>query len=175
MAQSRYGPDELKIDIAYIGTSAEYENAALLLQQNLAEIGIEAELKPGPWTTIWEEAKNLETAPNLQSMTWWPTYPTPNDWIYGLFRTEDPTLFNLSHYSNPALDAELDEAMVLEATDRDEAIRLYGEIQQMLLDDAVAIFYADLNGRITRRADVVGAVTNPAYNAEYFYRLSRQQ
>lgn len=175
LAQSKYGPDELKIDIAYIGTSAEYENAALLLQQNLAEIGIEAELKPGPWTTIWEEAKNLDTAPNLQSMTWWPTYPTPNDWIYGLFHTEDPTLFNLSHYSNPKVDTLLSEAMVLEATDRAKAIEKYGEIQQILLDDAAAIFYADINARITRRADVVGAVTNPAYGAEYFYRLSRKQ
>ena len=73
------------------------------------------------------------------------------------------------------MDALLDEAMVLEATDREEAIRKYGEVQQILLDDAAAIFYADISSRITRRADVVGAVTNPAYGAEYFYKLSRQQ
>jgi peptide/nickel transport system substrate-binding protein len=169
-----YAPGDLKLDIAYIGTSAEYESAALLLQQNLAEIGVELELKPGPWTEIWENAKNLETAPNLQSMTWWPTYPTPNDWIYGLFRTEDPTSFNLSHYSNSEMDEMLDRAMVMEAIGRNVAIEMYGEIQQMLLDDAVAIFYADLSSRITRRADIVGAVTNPAYDAEYFYDLSRQ-
>ena len=175
LEQAGYAPGDLKLDIAYIGTSAEYENAALLLQQNLAEIGVELELKPGPWTTIWEQAKNLDTAPNLQSMTWWPTYPTPNDWLYGLFRTEEAALFNLSHYANAEMDAKLDEAMALEATDRDEAIRLYGEIQQTLLDDAAAIFYADINSRITRRADIVGAVTNPAYGAEYFYALSRQQ
>jgi peptide/nickel transport system substrate-binding protein len=173
LEEAGYAPGDLKLDIAYLGTSAEYESAVLLLQQNLATIGVELELKPGPWTEIWENAKNLETAPNLQSMTWWPTYPTPNDWIYGLFRTEDPTSFNLSHYSNPEMDEMLDRAMLMEAIGRNVAIELYGEIQQMLLDDAAAIFYADLSSRITRRADIVGAVTNPAYDAEYFYDLSR--
>jgi peptide/nickel transport system substrate-binding protein len=174
LEEAGYGPGDLKLDLAYLSTSAEYENAALLLQENLAKIDVELELKPGEWTTIWENAKNLETAPNLQSMTWWPTYPTPNDWIYGLFRTEDPTFFNLSHYSNPEMDDLLDRAMIMEAIGRNVAIEMYGQIQQMLLDEAAAIFYADLSLRVTRRADIVGAVTNPAYGAEYFYNLSRQ-
>jgi peptide/nickel transport system substrate-binding protein len=92
---------ERKITMAYIGTSEEYKNAALLFQENCRQIGVEVELKPGPWGTIWDAAKNLDTAPNLQSMTWWPTYPTPSDWLIGLFRTEENALFNLSHYSNP--------------------------------------------------------------------------
>ena len=71
------------------------------------------------------------------------------------------------------MDEKLDTAMVMEAMGRNVAIELYGEIQQTLLDDAAAIFYADLSSRITRRADIVGAVTNPAYGAEYFYDLSR--
>ena len=56
-----------------------------MLQANLAQIGITAELTPGAWTPIWEQAKNLDTAPNIQSMTWWPTYPSPSDWLIGLF------------------------------------------------------------------------------------------
>ncbi|MCZ7598467.1 MAG: ABC transporter substrate-binding protein [Gammaproteobacteria bacterium] len=94
---------ERKVTMAYIGTSEEYKNAALLFQENCRQIGIEVELVPGPWGTIWDAAKNQETAPNLQSMTWWPTYPTPSDWLIGLFRTEDKALFNLSHYANPGV------------------------------------------------------------------------
>ena len=172
--ESGLKPEELKIVLAYHSTSAEYENAALLLQQNLETIGVQVELKPGPWNTLWEEAKNLDTAPNIQTMTWWPTYPTPNDWLYGEYRTEDPTNFNLSHYSNPDMDAMLDKAMSLEGTDREEAIRLYGEIQQLLVDEAVAIFYADLSFRVTQRADILGTITNPAYNAPDFYLMYRE-
>ena len=107
-------------------------------------------------------------------MTWWPTYPTPNDWLIGLYRTEEKTLFNLSHYSNPDYDATLNEAVKLEATDRAKAIELYGKAQQMLMDDAVAIFYADIQGRAAYRADVKGYTANPAYDGVFFYRLSRQ-
>ena len=171
--ESGLSPEELKIVLAYHSTSSEYENAALLLQQDLAEIGIEVELKPGPWNTLWEECKNLDTAPNIMTMTWWPTYPTPNDWLYGQYRTEDPTNFNLSHYSNPEMDAMLDEAMALEGTDRDEAIRLYGEIQQLLVHDAPAVFYADIMFRITQRANIHGEKPNPAYNAPNFYLVYR--
>lgn len=163
-----------KITMAYIGTSEEYKNAALLLQANLAKIGVEVELKPGPWGAIWDAAKNLETAPNLQSMTWWPTYPTPSDWLIGLFRTEEKTLFNLSHYANPEFDKLVNDATALEASDRDQAIHKYGQAQQMLVDDAAAIFYADIKTRVARRADIAGLRVNPAYNAVFFHRIHRE-
>lgn len=167
--------DQRKVTMAYIGTSEEYKNAALLFQENCRQIGVEVELKPGPWGTIWDAAKNLDTAPNLQSMTWWPTYPTPSDWLIGLFRTEENALFNLSHYANPEFDALVDKATTLEASDREEAIRLYGEAQQMLIDDATAIFYADIKSRVARRADIGGLRVNPAYNAVFFHRIHREE
>jgi peptide/nickel transport system substrate-binding protein len=165
--------DKLKLTMAYIGTSQEYSNCAQLMQANLAQIGVKLELLPGPWGTIWDKAKKLETAPNLQSMTWWPTYPTPNDWLIGLFRTEKKALFNLSHYANPKYDALVDEGVKLEGTDRAGAIKAYGQAQQILMDDAVAICYADIAARIVKRASVGGYVYNPAY-ATYFYTLHRK-
>lgn len=172
--ESGVPPDKRKITMAYIGTSEEYKNAALLFQENCHKIGIDVELKPGPWGTIWDAAKHLATAPNLQSMTWWPTYPTPSDWLIGLFHTEKPTVFNLSHYSNPKFDALVDKAVSLEASNRPEAIKLYGQAQQMLIDDAAAIFYADIEDRVARRADIGGLKVNPAYNAVFFYQLYRK-
>ena len=53
-------------------------------------------------STDW--AKNINTAPNIISMAWWPTYPTPSDWFISLFKTQTPTIFNLSYYSNPSVD-----------------------------------------------------------------------
>jgi len=41
--------DQRKITMAYISTSEEYKNSALLFQQNLKRIGVDVELKPGPW------------------------------------------------------------------------------------------------------------------------------
>ena len=165
--------DQRKLSMAYIGTSEEYKNSALLFQENARQVGVEVELLPGPWGTIWDKAKNLDTAPNLQSMTWWPTYPTPNDWLIGLFRTEEKALFNLSHYSNPEFDKVLDAGVSLEGSDRAAAIAKYAEAQQILMDDAPAIFYADLKTRVARRSNLQGLEVNPAYNAVFFYRLQR--
>jgi len=163
-----------KVTMQYIGTSEEYKNAALLFQENARQVGLEVVLEPGPWGTIWDKAKNLETAPNLQSMTWWPTYATPNDWLIGLFRSEEKALFNLSHYSNPEFDELVNEGVRLEGIDRAAAIDRYHEAQEVLVDDAVAIFYADIKSRVARRADIEGLEVNPAYNAVFFYRIHRK-
>jgi peptide/nickel transport system substrate-binding protein len=172
--ESGVAASDRKITMAYIGTSEEYKNSALLFQENARQAGVEVELLPGEWGTIWANAKNLDTAPNLQSMTWWPTYATPNDWLIGLYRTEKKALFNLSHYSNPAYDKVLNEGVALEGSDRATAIAKYAKAQEILMEDAVAIFYADINTRTARRADIEGYEDNPAYNAVFFHRISRK-
>lgn len=175
LAESGVPEKDRKITMAYIGASEEYKNSALLFQEMARQVGVEVELLPGEWGTIWSNAKKLETAPNLQSMTWWPTYPTPNDWLIGLFRTEEKALFNLSHYANPVYDKLVDEGTALEGSDRAAAIAKYAEAQQILVDDAVAIFYADIKSRIARRTKIEGLEVNPAYNAIFFHRVSRAQ
>jgi peptide/nickel transport system substrate-binding protein len=162
-----------KVSMSYIGTSEEYKNSALLFQEMGRQIGLEIDLAPGEWGVIWANAKKLETAPNLQSMTWWPTYPTPNDWLTGLFRTEEKALFNLSHYSNPEYDKLIDAAAALEGSDRPKAISNYAKAQQILVDDATAIFYADIKKRIARQSNIQGLTVNPAYDGVFFYQLSR--
>lgn len=168
-------PRDRKISAAYIGTAAEVTNSLLVFQAYLATIGVDLQLRPGPWGKIWDDAKNLRTAPNMQVLSWWPTYPTPADWLQGMYRTEEPTLFNLAHYSNPDFDALVDEARALESTKREAAISLYGKAQQMLVDDAVAIFFADVSARYVHRADVTGVQKNPAYVGVDFYSLRRRQ
>ena len=173
LEESGVPKSEWKVSIAYIGTSEEYKNSALLFQANAAQLGVEVELLPGEWGVIWANAKNLDSAPNMQSMTWWPTYATPNDWLVGLFRTEEKALFNLSHYSNPEYDKILNEGIELEGSDRAKAIENYAKAQQILMDDAVAIFYADIKQRVARAEDIKGLEANPAYAAVFFYRISR--
>ena len=41
----------------------------LLFKANLEKIGVQLELRPGPWGEIWDDAKRLDSAPNMISMT----------------------------------------------------------------------------------------------------------
>lgn len=162
-----------RISIAYISTSEEYKNSLLLFKSNLEKIGVAVDLKPGPWGKIWDDAKGRQNATNLITMTWWPSYATPSDWLIGLFRTEKIIDFNLSNYANPAYDKVVNEGLALEATDKAAAIAKYALAQQLLIDDAVAIFVADLSGRAIYRKTIKGVVLNPAYDAVMFYALTR--
>jgi len=173
IAESGIPKNQLKMSIAYIATSQEYENCAQLLQANLARIGIQLELKAGPWGTIWKNAKSLDTAPNLQSMTWWPSYPTPNDWLVGMFKTEKKPVFNLSFYSNAKVDALIDEGVKQEGINRKASIAAYHKAQQLIVADAPAIFYADLSARVVKRQSIMGYKNDPAYGI-FFYQLYRQ-
>ena len=173
IAESGVASGDRKISMAYIGTSEEYKNTALLFQANAAKVGIEVELKPGKWGPLAAAARDLPTAPNLQSMTWWPTYPTPNDWLVGLFRTEEKASFNMAHYSNPAYDKLVNDGIALEGSDRATAIKKYQAAQRLLMEDAPAIFYADIKTRVARRSDIKGLQINPAYAGVFFHRISR--
>jgi len=166
-------PDQWKFSVSYIGTIEQYRDALLLFKANLEKIGVQLELRPGPWGKIWDDAKRLETAPNMISMTWWPAYGTPSDWLIALFRSESPTVFNLSHYANPQYDALVNAGVAEEARDRKAAALKYAKAQQLLIDDATAIFVADLQGRVIHRKSIKGVEINPAYDAVRFYGLSR--
>ncbi len=177
LAKSNIDADKLNLEMAYVSSVDAYHKCAMMLQNNLAQIGIDLELKPGMWNVIWEDAKKLESAPHIQSMVWWPSYATPGDWLAGLFRTQQPNLFNLSHYSNPAFDAAVDEAMILEGTNLEKSTQLYQSAQEMLYNDAAAIFVADLKVRLVKRksARFRQFRPNPAYEAIYFYNLYRDK
>ena len=162
-----------RIYASYIGTSLEYANALLLYQANLAKIGVDLVLQPGPWEAIWDAARNPRTAPNMISMTWWPTYASPADWLAGLFGTQNPAIFNLSHYANAAFDKLVQQGRELEASDRAGAIAKYRDAQRLLLDDAPAIFFADLKTRVVYRSNLAGIKPNAAYAGVRFADLRR--
>jgi peptide/nickel transport system substrate-binding protein len=165
--------EDWRLDFAYVSTSSEYRNIALLWQKNLADIGVKVTLKPGPWGMIWNRAKKQSSAPHIQSMSWWPTYPTPGDGLRSLFRTEEITLFNLSHYSNDRFDTLVDEGLALEGRDRAIAIAKYQEAQDHLIADSVAVFVADLKTRLVHRTWIHGVENNPAYNAVFFHKIRK--
>ena len=176
LADSGVPKSDWKVSMQYIGDFKPYADAAELFQATASQLGVTVELLPGKWGVIWGKAKKLETAPNIQSMTWWPSYATPNDWLVSLFKTEKKALFNLSHYSNPTYDKLVEEGMAVEGSDRPLAIKKFGEAQKILMDEALAIFYADISTYRVASKKIAGMDQNlnPAYEAVKYYSLTRK-
>ena len=75
LKKSNKKPLDLKVDLSYVSSSEEYRLTALMLYDNLRKIGISLYMKPGLWSTNWQRAKSIKTAPNIIWRPMGATYP----------------------------------------------------------------------------------------------------
>ncbi len=113
-------------------------NAAIVIQEQLRQIGIEAEVD------LQENAVLLENyfSGNWDlSVTGTSAYVDPNDVIQSNFGTDQAS--NGMGYSNPEVDQLIADGIA--TTDQDARAEIYGEIQRILLEDLpwINLFIAD--------------------------------
>lgn len=73
-------------------------------------------------------------------MRWWPDYASPSSWFDALVRSEESVSFNLAYIHDAELDEMITAADAAVASDREEAERLYVEVQKKLLEDSQMIY-----------------------------------
>jgi len=134
-------PRGVTIEFVYQGEYEENEAFAQLLKSRLAELGINVELRPMTWTAVkdagkavWEEP---ERAPHLIINDWWPTIPSPYEFLY-LFHSND-TEWNWAGYSNPEFDELVDSAYELEGVDYQRAMEMYRRAQEIIYEEGVGV------------------------------------
>ncbi|MEM7111074.1 MAG: ABC transporter substrate-binding protein [Chloroflexota bacterium] len=81
-------------------------------------------------------------AMHISALFWFPTYVTPFDPLFSPFSTGE--YFNTAAYDNEDFTNLLFEADAVTATDLDGAIALYQQANQMIIDDAAAVFVMDM-------------------------------
>ena len=146
-----------------------------LWRSNLAELGIDLEIRGLAWEAQWDMAINdPATAQDGFAFYWWPDWITPYSFLFPMFHSEDEPFFNLGYYANSDFDSLIDTASEISGTDRDAAESMFIQSQQMLVDDAAAIFVVDIPDIHVVRSDVNGYVNNSAYaHIVFFYDLTR--
>ncbi len=134
-----------------------------LFQANMADLGITVdiqELSPSAWADL---LSNPETANHAFGLVWWPTLKTPFDFMFSLFATDAQGTagYNWGYYSNPELDTLLADA----SAEPDEAKRmaLYAQAQDLLVEDAPALYVYEKRYRLPMRDTVQGFVFNGVY------------
>ncbi len=138
LARSRYGGPAglppIVFTTAGYGSDTNASVAAMIQmwEQNLG-ISITVEnLEPDRYYDLLYTGQHGQ----LISTGWCADYPDPENFADVLFRTGMPQ--NLGHYSNPDLDALLDEARI--ERDVNRRMQLYQQAEQMILEDAPALF-----------------------------------
>ena len=145
-----------------------------LFQSNMADLGITVdiqELSPTAWADL---LSNPETANHAFGLVWWPTLNTPYDYMFSLFATaaQGTAGYNWGYYSNPDLDGLLAAGTI--EPDEAKRMEIYGQAQDLLVDEAPALYVYEKRYRLPMRDTVQGFVFNGIYiETLNFYGMSK--
>jgi len=130
------------IELLYQVDYEETRSFAEIFKSRMSDIGINVRLVPQGWEALKDIARgiwsNPEETPHVIIADWWPTIPSPFDYLYTMFHSESKE-WNFSGYENPEVDELLIEAWTLEAVNYTHALEYYREVQEIIYKEAVAI------------------------------------
>ena len=91
---------------------------ATLLKSSLAKLNINLSVQSLAWPTQWAKGKSAHRRQHQDIFLeyWWPDYADPYSWFTNLLQTQKQPYFNLSYYSDPTLDTQINRVESLVAT-----------------------------------------------------------
>ncbi len=150
LAASGVDPSQFPLSYVYVAGLESEEKIGLLLQSNLKEIGFQVEMQPEPWARMVELAAKPDTTPHFMAIFHTAKYPSPDGHTYLMFHPNAwGTYMSASLYDNPEVNALLDQARA--AVDTEEQFALYGKVQEIVADEAAALFVANPLHRMAHR------------------------
>ncbi len=171
LAQAGYSGESLDLELWHYGKQGMKE-VGELWKPELAKLGVNLEIRemtPSAFNDI--VFNNPESAGDILLGRWWPTYPTPYDWMFMLHHSVMAgTCCNYGHYQNPELDALIDEANIVSGYDLDKAAEMFVQAQELLMEEMPTFAILDVPYPTYLGEDIQGYVYNPAYTAQIFFQ-----
>ncbi len=147
---------------------------AELWQAELAKLGINLVIEKITSSVRWDEVYNPDTEFDIMLMHMIIGFDSPNEYLGSLWHS-GWTWYPFSGFDSADFNSLVEEALSLEAVDKAESDRMYQEAEQILFDDAVAVFALDLPQDWAVATDLGGFKPNPLYGYDvFFWQLYRQ-
>jgi len=163
-------PDGFSVTLWYPNVTRPYlpapENTATQIQQDLKEIGIEAELVKKEWSAYLQGVQNGEH--DMCVLGWMADINDPDNFLYVLLDKENAVpgkSNNLSFYTGERVHKLLLEAQRTYVWDQRE--RLYHRVQRIVFDEVPVLPLVTVNDFRVLHEDVRGYTIYPA-GGEYF-------
>lgn len=171
LAQSS-GAGTTELTLLYSDNQPFNEVEALMLQNNMKELGINLKLEKTAWAAFRERVDQGQF--DLALGTWSPDYADPQFFMSYWFDSGYWGLAgNRSFYKNDAVDSILRQAEGI--TDQKARTDLYGQAQKMVLDDAPYLFLFQMNVLTPMRSNIEGFAYNPMLDSMYdFEHMSKK-
>jgi oligopeptide transport system substrate-binding protein len=166
LTESSYGgPDALNalgLKLTFGDSPRNRQRSEWLVANYKQNLGVDIALDPVDATTFTALQKDPNTYPLLFRGGWCADYPDPQNWLSVYWRS-DTTFAQRQGYSNAEFDALVNEADA--STDNAKRLELYGQAQQILLNDFTGAFgYNSLNHYLVKPW-VSGYLTTPQDNS----------
>ncbi|HZG16278.1 MAG TPA: ABC transporter substrate-binding protein [Candidatus Bathyarchaeia archaeon] len=173
LAQAAVNPADLKLTLTYASENMDEARFAPLIKEGLAKLGVSVNVEPIMWNQQWERGKgDPRTAQDIFILQFWPSYADGYDNLKTMFSTEERPHLNLAYYSNPDFDKMIRQAYALSGTKKEEAKELYLQAQNLLIDEAPAMFFYDRKEVVSMRNTITGDAANPNYPyVTFFHKL----
>jgi peptide/nickel transport system substrate-binding protein len=176
LARSNFNPATDVVEIGWVAEVPIEERFSLLLQQNLAEIGVRAEVIRVPWSLMTQRASQPDTTPHISNIYVAGNYPDPDSFLYAMYHSEAAgTWLSMSWLQNPEIDAMLEAGRT--TVDPEERLQIYREIQERLVELQPAIYAYEQISVFARRANVTlpqlenPELVTPVMGANWNFRL----
>lgn len=139
IAKSKYSGQPMELTLVWFKSVALQERFALLLQANLAEIGIKVNITSAPWPQIVEMATSAEASPHIASVATSMSTTDVDSMLWGEYHSSASGTYLSMHWlQDPEIDAELEKARLL--TDTEQRAALYQELSAKILDLQPSVF-----------------------------------
>ena len=176
LKQAGYGPGHkaLNLSLTYTSGDSNEQVVATIIKSDLAALNVKLSVQALAWPTQWAKGKSSSAGQRQDIFLeyWWPDYPDPYSWFANTLETENPPYFNLSYYSNAALDRMINQVEPLVATNKAEAQALYKAMQVTVLQQAPMVSLYNVNYQYAMLSGISGFQVNPAYpNVVFAYNL----
>ncbi len=155
------GVEGASLTMVYQPVIPEHNAAATLLQSNLADIGIDLQLKTITYPEYSAMLQTPDELPELALIWDFPAFPETGPTIYRVYHSKFIGLSNYTLYSNPEVDALLDEATT--TTDAAAAGQLLEQAQEIIIADRLSVNISNPIGSVIMKAPVTGISSQPTF------------
>ncbi|MEX0347026.1 MAG: ABC transporter substrate-binding protein [Rhizobiaceae bacterium] len=144
LADCKYDPSEINLELSWIAEVPLEERFALLMQANFAELGIKGEIKKLPWALFAEQVSKPENTPHISQLFVNANTGDPDTLLYGQYHSTAAGTWQSPEYLN---DAEVDKHLDAGKTATSDADRqaAYTALNARLMEIAPSIYGYDRN------------------------------
>lgn len=148
--------------------AVEEIKTAELWQAELAKLGIDLVIEKISAAVRWDEVYNPDTEFDIMLLHMIIGFDSPNEYLGSVWHS-GWTWYPFAGFDSAEFNSLVEDALSLEAVDQAESDRMYQQAEQILFDEAAAVFALDLPQDWAVATDVGGFKPNPLYGYDVFF------